>query len=100
MDLWRPAMAKFQIGTPPLYHRYSDRFSTTPSFHSTTQRARYKERGPAHQLAFSMAWPASDLPGDVTGTFGMASSASVRMRQEGRAHARAQPMSTEVVAGR
>jgi len=86
MDLWRLATAKFQIGTPPLYHRHSDRFGMTPSFHSTTKRARYKERGIAHRFGFGVARLAGDLPGDVTSTFGVALSSSVRMRQARRAH--------------
>ena len=83
MDLWRPATAEFQIGAPPLYHRHSDWLGTTSSFHSTTKHARYKERGPAHQFSFGVARPAGDLLDDVTGTFGVASSASMRTRQAG-----------------
>ena len=87
-DLWQPVMAEFQIGAPPLYHRHSDRFGTTPSFHSTTQRAWYKERGPAHRFGFGVAQSADDLAGDVTGTFGVASRASVRTRQARQAQTR------------
>ena len=47
--------------------------------------------GPAHWFGFGAAWPAGDLLGDMTGTFGVASRASVRTRQAGQAHARAQP---------
>ena len=83
MDLWRLATAKFQIGTTPLYHCHSDWFGTTSSYHLTTKHAQYKERGPAHRFSFSVAWPVGDLLGNVTGTFGVASSASVRTRQAG-----------------
>ena len=99
-DLWRPAMAKIQIGAPPLYHCHSDRLGTMPSFHSTTKHARYKEWGPAHRFGFGVAQPVGDLPGDMIGTFGVALSASVRTRQARRAHAHAQPTSTGAVLGR
>ena len=63
------------------------------SFHSTTRCAWYKERGPTHRFCFGASRPAGDLPGDMTGTFGLASRISVRTRQAGQAHVRAQPTS-------
>ena len=97
-NLWRPAMAKIQIGAPPLYHRHNDWLGTTLSFHLTTKHAWYKERGPAHGFGFGVARPANDLLGDMTSSFSVASSASVRTRQAEQAHARAQPMSKGAVA--
>ena len=47
--------------------------------------------GPAHWFSFGAARPASDLLANVTGTFGVASHASVRTRQAGQAHAHTQP---------
>ena len=44
-DLWRPATAKIQLDTPPMYHRDSCRLGTKLSFHSTTKHARYTESG-------------------------------------------------------
>ena len=66
-DLWRTAMVEFQIGAPPLYHRHSDRFGTTPSFHATTTRARYTEKSRASIRLLGVARPADDLTGEVTG---------------------------------
>jgi len=77
-DLWRPAVTEFQIGVLPLYHRHSDRFGTTLSFHATTTRARYIEKGSASIRLLGVARPADDLAGEVTGAFGVALSASVR----------------------
>ena len=62
----------------PLYHRHSDRFVTTPSFHATTTRARYTEKGSASIRLLGMARPVDDLAGEVTGAFGVGLSASVR----------------------
>ena len=98
-DLWRPAATEFQIGVLPLYHRHSVRFGTMPSFHATTTRAQYTEKGSASIRLLGVARPADDLAGEVTGAFGVALSEIVRTRQAERAHARAQPTSTGVVPG-
>ena len=59
-DLWRPAMAKIQLDTLPLYHHNSGQLGTKLSFHSTTKRAWYTEKGPAHWLALALlGWQAT-----------------------------------------
>ena len=98
----RPILAaiEFQIFVLPLYHRHSERFGTMPSFHATTTRAQYTEKGSASIRLLGVARPADDLVGELTGAFGAALSANVRTRQAERAHACTQPTSTEAVPGR
>ena len=58
--LWWPVATAFQIGVLPLYHRDSDRYGTTTSFHATTTRARYTEKGSASIWLLGVARPADD----------------------------------------